>query len=261
MDLGTGAGTRRAKQWIALGIAGTLVLLVGGWALLVSPKKAEAALLREQIAMQAAANERTETHQKVLRSKAEQVPEREAYLREVATRIPGGPAVPELLRTLSSTAASAGVELVSVVPGTPTAVGTPAAAAAPAPAGAAPVPAAAAAPTAAAPAPADGLLAVPLTLEVVGGFYDIEQFVAELEDLPRALRLTGVSLTVAGDATRAAAPVRTRSLRTTLTGSVFVRGIAPGTGAATTPGAGPGTGTAGAPAAAPVGVQPAETTS
>ena len=260
MDTAPGTGLHRGKQWVALGLLTALALLVGGWTLLVSPKRAEAALLREQAVMQAAANERSETHLEVLRSMEDQVPEREAYLDEVATRIPDVPAVPDLLRSLSGAAASAGVELVSVVPGSAIAVAAPSTAAAP---GVAPVPAPAATdpavPGAAVPgaavAPESGLLAVPLTLEVVGGFYEIEQFLADLEELPRALRLTDVALQVGEAAVGGGtSPVAGRSLRTTLTGSVFVRtSPSPAPDVAAAP--------ATAPATAPVAAPLAETTS
>jgi Tfp pilus assembly protein PilO len=247
MDTDAGTGMSRGKQWIVLGLVAALAVGIGGWTLLVSPKRAEAALVREQAAMQTAANQRSETHLEVLRSKQAEVPEREAYLEQVKTRIPGEEGMPDLLRSLSSAAATAGVELVSVVPGSATVVAAPGSAAAPvAGTGAAPAPAAPTtpAPPTAVPPTSDGLLAVPLTLEVVGGFYDIEQFVAHLEELPRALRLTEVSLVDGGDAAAGASgPVDGRSLKTTLTGLVFVHG-SPSPDAGTTTAAGGPTGTA-----------------
>jgi Tfp pilus assembly protein PilO len=242
MDVGTGMD--KARQWVALGLLAALVLLVGGWVLLVSPKKAEAALLREQAVAQAAANEQTQSHLQVLRSKSEQVPERTAYLDEVAVKIPPGPALPDLLRALTAAARSAGVDLVSIAPGVATSVVKPGPASAPAPA-----PVGSGAPTAA--VPAGGLHAIPLTIQIVGGFYEVEQFLAELEDLPRALRLTNVALAVGPGAPAPAGsrPGASQLLTTTLTGSVFMD--APPS---------PATGTAPAPAPALAG-QPSETTS
>lgn len=277
--MGTGAATAtpvdRGTYWIALGVLAALAILVGGWVLLVSPKKAETAMLREQAAMQAAANARSETHLEVLRSKAEQVPDREAYLQQAAVRIPQEPAMPDLLRALSGAAASAGVTLVSVVPGVAIPVGAPAsapappvpappappAAAPPAPAGSAPAPPAGTA----VPASAGGLRAVPLTLEVLGSFYEVEQFLADLEDLPRALRVTNVALT-AGETPADASGARSadgRALSTRITGSVFTGSLGPST-AGSAAGASPPAGTEGTPETGPAPVlagQPAETTS
>lgn len=204
-----------SKRWVAFAIAAALAVAAGGWFLLVSPKRGEAALLQEQTAVQQAQNAQLETQLEVLRSKAAGLPEQEADLAEVAAKIPPGPALPELLRALTAAGRAAGVELTAITPGSPVPV---------TPAGTTTEQAAA------------GLAAVPLTMLVSGDFYELEQFVAGLEDLPRALRVTGLTLT---DAEQGGG----RSLKTSIAASVFVSTTDPAAApaeAATDPAVAPG---------------------
>ena len=69
----------------------------------------------------------------------------------------------------------------------------------------------------------------------LGGFYQAQQFIAGLEDLPRALRLTNIAIADGADPTQVVAGRRRRStsrtashLTLTLTGTVYVAsGAAP----------------------------------
>ena len=229
----------KVKQWVALSVLGSLALLAGGWFLLVSPKKSEAAEVEAQVAAQVATNQSLSVELEVLKAKAQDLPKKQADLAKVAAKIPANPALPALVRALTAASTTSGVELVSVTPGAPVAE-TPAVAApveapdgtdpaAPAPAPAAPDPAAAAA---AAPAPAGSLALIPIAINVVGDFFEVEQFIANLEQLPRALRVTNLSVApgsspTAGTATNTSA-ADGKSLTTTITGSVFMAtGAAP----------------------------------
>jgi hypothetical protein len=251
----------KAKQWIVLAVLAGLVVLAGGWFLAVAPTRGEAAELREQAALQESTNAQLTTSLEVLRGKAEKLPEKKAELAAAARRIPDGPALPDLLRALSAAASSAGVELTSVTPSAPAPVVAEApAAAAPAPVGGSAAPAAPAAPQ---PAAATGLSAIEVKMVVKGDFYAVEQFLVLLEELPRALRVTGLSMdpgaaALSGDA-RAAKD--DRSVATTVTGLVY---LAPPSAASTTT---PPAGAAVAPSrpapgtAAPAPAQPADSLS
>jgi hypothetical protein len=62
---------------------------------------------------------------------------------------------------------------------------------------------------------------------VVGGYFEVSQFLAELEQLPRALRVTGLTVApgaspTAGTSAPAGAATDGRSLTTTITGSVYL---------------------------------------
>ena len=224
----------KVKQWVALTVVGALALLAGGWFLAISPKRSEAADLQAQVATQVSKNQTLAVELEVLKAKAQELPKKQADLAKVAAKIPTNPALPALVRALTAAATTAGVELVSVTPGPPVAA-TPAAppaataGAAPAPAAPAPVAPAPGAPgAAAAPASAAGTLAqILVTINVVGDFYDVEQFVANLEQLPRALKISNLVVApgtspTAGKSGGATSAADGRSLTTTITGSVFL---------------------------------------
>ena len=224
----------KVKQWIALTVLGALVLLAGGWFLLVSPKKDEATALREQAASQTSTNQTLALQLEVLKAQAAELPKKQADLAKVAAKIPTNPALPALVRALTAAGTTAGVELVSVTPGAPVAEtpSGPAVVAAPA-APAAAAPAAPVGAAAAAPAPAGTLALIPLTINVVGDFYEVEQFLANLEELPRALRVTNLTLAPGSSPTagkQATSAEDGSSLTTTITGSVYMAtGAAPAT--------------------------------
>ena len=209
------------RQWVALAVAAVLAVLAAGWFLLVQPRRAEAAEVRALVAAQEGTNDQLRTQLQVLKAKAKDLPKEQARLAAVATKLPANPAQPALLRALAAAADSAGVELVSVAPQALAAVAPPAAATD-----------ATATTTTTTAAPATGtagtLMSMQLTIKVAGGFYETEEFVAQLEDLPRALRVSGITLTPGKDPVQAAgaptstAPEDGRSLITDIIGTVYV---------------------------------------
>ncbi len=222
----------KLKQWVTLAVLASVVLLAAGWFLLISPKKGEANDLRTQAASQVSANAALETQLSVLRAQAKDLPKKQAELAEVAAKIPDNPSLPALIRALTAASTSSGVEFVSVTPGQPVAP------VAVAPVAVAPVVAepstATAQTTPVAPiAPVAGgaagtLATIPVALNVVGDYFDIAKFMANLEDLPRALRVVDVSLapgvSPTATATKAGAGSAEdgRSLTSTINGSVFM---------------------------------------
>jgi Tfp pilus assembly protein PilO len=223
----------KLKQYIALTVVGCLAVMAGGWFLLVSPKRDEAAQLRTDADAQVTANAALQTQIEVLKAQAKNLPKEQAKLAAVAAKIPASRALPSLIRSLTDAAEDAGVELVTLSPGA-TAVAAPAAAAPVAP------PAdGAAAPTAPQPAAPAGpqLGTIPVTLNVVGGYFQVQQFLSNLEELKRAVRFTNVTIAPGANPVKPAAQGATvddgRSLAATLTGTVFQQvGAAP---AAVTP--------------------------
>ena len=165
----------------------------------------------------------------MLQAQAKDLPRKQADLARVAAKIPDNPALPSMIRALTAAAASAGVELVSVAPGPPAPVAVPVAAAPVTPPAdgtdpAAPAPAAGAVvPTATA---AGALAAIPLAVNVVGGYFEVAQFMSNLENLPRALRVTNLTLAPGASATAGEGASTSvddgRSLTATITGSVFL---------------------------------------
>ena len=235
----------KVKQYVVFTVLGCLLVLAAGWFLLVSPKRSNAAELREQAATQVSANAQLETKLAMLKARAKDLPKQQAKLAAVAGKIPDNPALPALVRALTTAATSAGVELVSLTPSAPVAV-----AAAPA-AGAPVAPAAGARPAAAAAGTAGQLAQIPVALNVVGGYFQVEQFVAALENLPRSMRIT--ALTMAPGANPVKPVVGTavddgRTLATTITAQVFMAANRPPATAVTIPGQ-PVSGTAAGPVA------------
>ena len=262
----------KLKQWVALCVLGCLAVLAGGWFLLVGPERTEAADLRVQTATAQSGNESLRTQLAVLKAQAKDLPQQQAKLAAVAAKLPDDPALPSLVRALDSASGEAGVDLVSIAPGPAAPVvaaaaavpAAPAPGAAPPPAGA-PAAASAGAPatSAAAPPAGDGVLqAVPLQINVVGGYFQVQQFVSDLERLSRALRITALSLapgtSPAAGAGATASTDDGRSLSATLTAEVFlISGLRPVPAPAAAPGAGPVGPTAGPAAAAGPGAGPA----
>ncbi len=217
----------KVTQYVALTVLACLALLAAGWMFLIAPKKSEAADLREQTAATEAANNQLRTKLSLLKAQAKDLPKEQAKLAAVAAQIPDNPALPALIRALTAASTSAGVELVSVTPGPPAApvvavapvVSTP---------GASPAPAAAPVVPGAVPAGgAAGTLAViPLTMNVVGGFFQVQTFLAQLERLPRSLRVVQLGMVPGANPVKPGANDVTvedgRSLSATITAQAFM---------------------------------------
>jgi type IV pilus assembly protein PilO len=190
----------KLRQFIALTVVGAIVLAAGGWFLLISPKRSEAADLKAQAATQEATNGGLRTQITMLKAQAKALPAKQAQLAAVAAKIPGNPALPELIKALGDAAEEANVELVSISPTAPTdfnkaAVPGAVAAAAPvAPAGTGASGAVGAPTTGAAGASAGSLKAIDLAIAVVGGYFQVEQFMDQLESLTRAVKVKTLGL-------------------------------------------------------------------
>ena len=218
----------RLKQWLALSLVALLAILAGGWFLLIAPEHSEAEEVRAQAEAAQGVNSQLETQLKVLRAKAEQLPAKRAELAEVAEKVPTGASLPVLVRALTAAAREAGVELTSVTPGTPVAL------AAAVPAGrrwhrprtqprtqlrtqprTQPL----------CPSPPPLRFQPPdcrrslVVLDAEGDFYELEEFLAELKDLPRALRVTSLVVQAGEDGGTGSG----KGLRATVTASAYAR--------------------------------------
>ena len=221
----------KLKQWVALTVVGVFAVLAAGWFLLVSPKNSEAADLETQAGAQVSANSVLVTQLAFLKSQAKDLPKQQARLAAIAAKIPDNPALPALLRALSNAAASAGVELVTIAPAAPAAFIGPRSAPT---AAAAPAPKAAASPVV--------LQSIALTINVVGGYFQVEQFLDGVESLSRSLKVTGFTLTPGLSPVKPVAPAAAggttvesgKSLSAAITGQVYMTSPAPAA-AVTTP--------------------------
>jgi type IV pilus assembly protein PilO len=239
------------RKWSLMAAVLVLAIVAGGWFLLVSPKRSDAAALRADIVTQDEANERLVQQLEVLKAQQADLPRQRARLAVLGTQIPDNPALPTLIRDLSKAGRKVGVSIDTMSPAVP----VPVVAAQPvAPvatteaagstestgsteaggttestgsseAGGTTDDAAATAPAPVAPAPS--LFQVPLTLNVTGSYFELEQFVNKLEGLKRSFLVTGFTIAeaqgapTAGSAPEPGAPAP-GDLTLALTGRVFL---------------------------------------
>jgi Tfp pilus assembly protein PilO len=180
------------RKWSLLAAVLVVAILAAGWFLLVSPKRSEASDLRAQTASQEKANQMLEVKIQELQAMQVELPQQRARLATIQKRIPSNPALPSLIRDLTDAGRKAGVSLDTLSPALPVAaVSTEPAAVAPVTTtedggekAAAPEPA----------APVATLFQVPLTLNVTGSYFELEQFINKLEGLKRSFLVTGFTV-------------------------------------------------------------------
>ena len=194
------------RKWSAVAVVLVAAIFAAGWFLLVAPKRTEAADLQAKKVSQEGTN--TSLEQKLQQLKAQQadLPQKRARLAAITTKIPTNPALPSLIRDLTAAGRKIGVSIDSMAPSAPLAV----VAAAPGAVAAAPAPVPAA-------GTSDALYQVPLTLNVTGSYFELEQYVSKLEGLKRSFLVTGFNV---GPATIAKAPEG--ALTITISGRVFL---------------------------------------
>lgn len=188
----------KTRQWTALGAAAVLSVLSLGWFLVISPMRGEAAELVAATEAQQLHTAALTSQLQVLRAQAAELPAQQARLAELQQELPETVALPDLIRLLTAAADEAGVELTSISPSAPVANGT--------------------------------LAEVPLALTVDGTYFNLQQFLGALEDLPRAFLIAGFSLAPQGD--------DSTELQLSLNGKVFTQQLPNGPAAATVPPAG-----------------------
>lgn len=162
----------KMRQWTILTALGVVGVLAAGWFLLVSPQRAHAKDLRAQATSQQQATATLQSQVDQLMEQKKGLPAQQRKLAQVATKVPDNPALPVLIRQLSAAAHDADVSLVSLSPSQPSMVNTPA------PAGGAAAP----------------LAQIPLSIQVSGSYFNIESFFHALEQLDRAMLVTGFTL-------------------------------------------------------------------
>jgi type IV pilus assembly protein PilO len=224
------------RKWSLVAMVAVLGILAAGWFLLVAPKRTEAADLKTKTAAQDKSNSGLEAQLSQLKEQQADLPKQQARLAVIRRQLPDNPALPQLIRTLTTAARQVGVSLDAMSPSTP----VPLAAAQPV----APVPAPTTstdssstdstatdtAPVVPPTPPAPTLYQIPLSLNVTGSYFEMEQFVGKLEGLKRSLLVTGFTVTPASGEGQTAG-----DLRVTLQGRVFIAPPAAAAAATTTP--------------------------
>jgi Tfp pilus assembly protein PilO len=184
----------RIQQWLAGTAVAVLVIVAAGWFLAISPQKHKVSNLNAQSTAQDQTNSGLRTKLSVLTAQMQAVPTEQAEIAAITQKIPNDPAMPAYVRTLTAVAQQTGVELVSIAPGAPAAVSVAAAAVAAAPVASATASATASAVPAAPVVPAVSLQSISVALNVQGGYFQVQQFVAALQKLPRTTVVDSIAL-------------------------------------------------------------------
>ena len=199
------------QKWYAGAAAASLVVLAGGWFLLVSPQKASADEIVTQTASVNSANATTEMQIAALKAEFAQLPQLQSQVALIRQHIPQTPNEPTLIRTLTKAASAAGVHLVSTTFQAPA------------------VMQAGTASSAAAGnqfAVAGQMSQISMTINISGNFADTRLFLNSLESMQRVVLVTGV------DITRGTTSTGATELATVVSARVFMAN--PGTPAVTT---------------------------
>lgn len=209
----------KMRQWSILTAVAVLVVFAAGWFLMVKPQQSKSASLRSEAATQQQENQVLQTQIDALNAEQKNLPEQQRALQKFNTQVPADAAEPTIIRQLSAAAAGAGVNLVSMTPGTASQVAstTPAVAASPAPTTSAAATTPAAGSTSLVPAASAGgtLVELPIAIGVTGTFPNMETFFLALEKLPRSLLVQSWSM--CPDATGNAAVATTTGASATCT--------------------------------------------
>ena len=196
------------KKLAALTAIGSLLIVVAGWCVLISPKNAAAAETRAQAEEERASHASLERQIEMLVEDEKRVPQYQAALSKLKQRMPDAVSEPALIREIYREANASDVLLRSITPAVPTTatlvqVAAPSASAASSGAtgtGAAPTPGAEA--TEAPPAPAgptkvQGLSQIPVNIQVVGTYDELKDFLNRLANFDRAFLVASVDIKIA----------------------------------------------------------------
>ena len=208
----------------------SVLILVAGWFLLIAPQRAEVSTLEAQAQSQDNANSASETELAVLKQQNKDLPEKQAELAALQTKIPESPDLPTYIREMQDIGRQAGVEFTSLAPATPVTVGGVA-------------------------GPTGGLVpeqlaALNVDMVVTGDYFQITKFMNDLETAKRYTLVSGYDITT--EESDGAAASDSSSSSTVLTATINARiYLVPPTPALETTTATDPTSTAPSPAPAP----------
>lgn len=170
----------KTKTWGILALGVILVVVVAGWFLALAPQRAKVTKLHDSAAAQVEANQTLKNRILLLEKQQKQMPSEQARIGAIADRIPSTPAMTGYVRTLALLATANHLELISVGPSGPAPVQV------------------AAAPGAAAATPAAsgaaGMSSIRIAIDVVGDYYNVEQFLKKLEATQRATIVSSIEM-------------------------------------------------------------------
>ena len=152
---------RRAPLFAGLAVAGVAILMV---LLLVLPKMGQVSQAQVQLDQARGEQQTLESRKSALEDAKAAAPEARKTIAEVHKRIPPTADEPVLILLLQNAAISAGIDLVSLSPGTPVLDTT------------------------------SGLSKITVGVSATGTYFDVTDFMYQIETLPRAAIVTNLSL-------------------------------------------------------------------
>lgn len=201
------------RKWTVGAAVIAVLILVAGWFLLVSPKRAEVADLQAQADQQLSENSSLQTQLEVLKQQNKDLPEKQAELAALQTKIPQTPDLPTYIREMQTLGKQSGVAFTSLTP---------------------------AAPVSLTGSTSDGALvpeelaAINVDMVVTGSYFEITKFVNELETSSRYTLLGSFALGEGEGAGDTESSGRS-DLTATLNARIFMTPVAPEVVAPTAP--------------------------
>lgn len=166
------------RKWTLGAVLIAVMILVAGWFLLISPTRAEVAELQTQTEAQLDQNSALQTQVSVLKEQNKDLPEKQAELAALRTKIPEAPELPTYIREMQDIGRQSGVSFTSLTPTTPVGVGG-------------------ATSTTGALLPEE-LAAINVDMVVAGSYFEITKFMNELETSSRYTLVSGYSISEDG---------------------------------------------------------------
>jgi Tfp pilus assembly protein PilO len=153
-------------------IAGVIIAVVAVLAVffLVLPKMNEVSKTQEDVAAAEAKETALRAQLASLKEAEANAPQVKAKIAELSNEVPPTADIPALIRLLTAAADGAAVDFFTVAPGTPQLD------------------------------PTGAFSSIPTTISVTGGYFALDNFLFRLESLPRAAKVTSVSITPGGAA-------------------------------------------------------------
>ncbi len=169
------------RKWTLGAVLVAVLILVAGWFLLISPQRAEVADLEAQTQAQENTNSSLDTELAVLKQENKDLPEKQAELAALQTKIPEAPELPTYIREMQDVGRKSGVAFTSLTPTTPVSVGGVAGT------GGALVP--------------ETLAALNVDMVVTGSYFEITKFMNDLETASRYTLVSGYVIDAEGTET------------------------------------------------------------
>jgi len=153
-------------------IAGVIIAVVAVLAVffLVLPKMNEVSKTQEDVAAAEAKETALRAQLASLKEAEANAPQVKAKIAELSNEVPPTADLPALIRLLTAAADGSAVDFFTVAPGTPQLD------------------------------PTGAFSSIPTTISVTGGYFSLDNFLFRLESLPRAAKVTSVSITPGGAA-------------------------------------------------------------